>query len=47
MNTAVNFTYQFLKKKFGVFSQFLFEEQIKSRSDPSKSFTIVKGQSVS
>ena len=31
MNTAVNFTYQFLRKKFSVFSQFLYDEQIKSR----------------
>ena len=31
MNTAVNFSYQFLRKKFIVFSQFLFDEQIKSR----------------
>ena len=31
VNTAVNFTYQFLRKKFFVFSQFLFDEHIKSR----------------
>ena len=31
MNTAVNYTYQFLRKKFSVFSQFLYDEQIKSR----------------
>lgn len=31
MNTTVNFTYQFLKKKFFTFSQFLYDEQIKSR----------------
>lgn len=31
MNTTVNFTYQFLRKKFVIFSQFLFDEQIKSR----------------
>ena len=31
MNTTVNFSYQFLKKKFGIFSQFLFDDQIKSR----------------
>ncbi|CAG9759946.1 unnamed protein product [Ceutorhynchus assimilis] len=31
MNTTVNYTYQFLKNKFRVFSQFLFDEQIKSR----------------
>ncbi|KAK9889027.1 hypothetical protein WA026_004312 [Henosepilachna vigintioctopunctata] len=31
MNTTVNFTYQFLQKKFFVFSQFMFDEQIKSR----------------
>ena len=31
MNTTVNFTYQFLRKKFTIFSQFLYDEQIKSR----------------
>lgn len=31
MNTTVNYTYQFLKNKFRMFSQFLFDEQIKSR----------------
>ena len=31
MNTTVNFTYQFLRKKFYVFSQFLYDDQIKSR----------------
>lgn len=31
MNTTVNYTYQFLKNKFRVFSQFLFDEQIKSK----------------
>lgn len=31
VNTTVNFTYQFLKNKFQVFSQFMFDEQIKSR----------------
>lgn len=31
LNTAVNFTYQFLRKRFELFSQFLFEEHIKSR----------------
>lgn len=31
MNTTVNFTYQFLQKKFFIFSQFMFDEQIKSR----------------
>lgn len=31
MNTTVNFTYQFLKKKFFTFSQFMFDEHIKSR----------------
>jgi WASH complex subunit 7 len=30
MNTTVNFTFQFLKQKFAVFSQFLFDEQIKA-----------------
>lgn len=31
INTTVNFTYQFLRKKFYVFSQFMFDEHIKSR----------------
>lgn len=31
MNTTVNFTYQFLRKKFAIFSQFLYDEHIKSR----------------
>ena len=31
MNTAVNFTYQYLRQKFFMFSQFLFDEHIKSR----------------
>lgn len=31
MNTTVNFTYQFLKNKFYTFSQFMFDEHIKSR----------------
>lgn len=31
MNTTVNFTYQFLTKKFFVFSQFMYDEHIKSR----------------
>ena len=31
MNTAVNFTYQYLKKKLMVFSQFLFDDHIKSK----------------
>ena len=31
MNTTVNFSYQFLRKKFAIFSQFLFDDQIKSR----------------
>ncbi|XP_026472062.1 WASH complex subunit 4-like [Ctenocephalides felis] len=31
MNTTINLTYQFLKKKFFVFSQFLYDEHIKSR----------------
>jgi len=30
MNTAVNFTYQFLRRKFSIFSQFLFDDYIKS-----------------
>lgn len=31
MNTTVNFTYQFLRKKFFTFSQFLYDDHIKSR----------------
>lgn len=31
MNTTVNYTYQFLKNKFYIFSQFMFDEHIKSR----------------
>ncbi|KAM8892119.1 WASH complex subunit 4 isoform 2-T4 [Spinachia spinachia] len=31
MNTTVNFTYQFLRKKFYIFSQFMYDEHIKSR----------------
>jgi WASH complex subunit 7 len=31
MNTTVNFTYQFLRSKFAIFSQFLFDDHIKSR----------------
>lgn len=31
MNTTVNFTYQYLVKKFHIFSQFLFDDHIKSR----------------
>jgi WASH complex subunit 7 len=31
MNTTVNFTYQYLKKQFFVFSQFLFDEHIKAK----------------
>eukprot|EP01100_Stratorugosa_tubuloviscum_P013891 TRINITY_DN7156_c0_g1_i1.p1 TRINITY_DN7156_c0_g1~~TRINITY_DN7156_c0_g1_i1.p1 ORF type:complete len:1131 (+),score=465.04 TRINITY_DN7156_c0_g1_i1:117-3509(+) len=31
MNTTVNFAYQFLRKKFTIFSQFLFDDYIKSR----------------
>jgi WASH complex subunit 7 len=31
VNTAVNYVYQFLKKKFSTFSQFIFDERIKSR----------------
>lgn len=31
MSTTVNSAYQFLKRKFQIFSQFLFDEQIKSR----------------
>lgn len=31
MNTTVNFIYQFLRQKFVVFSQFLYDDHIKSR----------------
>ncbi|CAD5123366.1 DgyrCDS11723 [Dimorphilus gyrociliatus] len=31
MNTTINFTYQFLRKKFFTFSQFMYDEHIKSR----------------
>jgi len=31
MNTTVNFTYQFLRQKFVIFSQFLYDDHIKSR----------------
>jgi WASH complex subunit 7 len=31
MNTTVNFTYQYLRKQFYVFSQFLFDEHIKAK----------------
>lgn len=31
MNTTVNFSYQFLRKKFAIFSQFLFDDHIKAR----------------
>ncbi|CAI8002431.1 WASH complex subunit 4 [Geodia barretti] len=31
MNTTVNFTYQFLRKKFFIFSQFMYDEYIKAR----------------
>lgn len=31
VNTAVNYVYQFLRKKFSTFSQFMYDEQIKSR----------------
>lgn len=30
MNTTVNFTYQFLCRKFVIFSEFLFDDHIKS-----------------
>ena len=29
LNTAVNFTYQFLAQKFHIFNQFLFDDYIK------------------
>eukprot|EP01136_Pigoraptor_vietnamica_P005657 Opistho-1_new@37581 len=31
MNTTVNFTFQYLRKKFFIFSQFLYDDHIKSR----------------
>ena len=31
INTTINFTYQFLRRKFVVFSQFLYDDHIKSR----------------
>ena len=31
MNTTVNFTYQYLRKQFYFFSQFLFDEHIKAK----------------
>jgi WASH complex subunit 7 len=31
MNTTVNFTYQYLRKKFQIFTQFLFDEHIKAK----------------
>ena len=31
INTTVNYTYQFLRNKFAIFSQFLYDEHIKSR----------------
>ncbi|EGG20814.1 hypothetical protein DFA_00679 [Cavenderia fasciculata] len=31
MDTTVNFAFQFLKQKFSIFSEFLFDDQIKSR----------------
>lgn len=31
INTAINFTYQFLRQKIYAFSQFLYDEQVKSR----------------
>jgi len=31
MNTTVNVTYQFLRKKFRIFSEFLYDDHIKSR----------------
>eukprot|EP00005_Dracoamoeba_jomungandri_P006864 CAMPEP_0174266912 /NCGR_PEP_ID=MMETSP0439-20130205/31901_1 /TAXON_ID=0 /ORGANISM="Stereomyxa ramosa, Strain Chinc5" /LENGTH=1083 /DNA_ID=CAMNT_0015354161 /DNA_START=59 /DNA_END=3310 /DNA_ORIENTATION=+ len=31
MNTTVNFTYQFLRRKFVIFSQFLYDDHIKAR----------------
>lgn len=31
MNTTVNFTYQFLRKKFFIFTQYLYDDHIKSR----------------
>ncbi len=31
MNTTVNYTYQYLRKQFFIFSQFLFDEHIKAK----------------
>ena len=31
MNTTVNYTYQYLRKQFLIFSQFLFDEHIKGK----------------
>lgn len=31
MNTTVNYTYQYLKKQFFIFSQFLYDEHIKAK----------------
>src|SRR5690606_36197835 len=31
MNTTINVTYQFLRKKFKIFSEFLYDDHIKSR----------------
>ena len=38
MNTTINFTYQFLRKKFVTFSQFLYDEHIKSRLSKDAKF---------
>jgi len=44
MNTTVNFTYQFLSKKFFVFSQFMFDEHIKSKLIKVMSFAALLGR---
>ena len=36
LNTTVNFTYQFLVKKFEIFTQFLFDEYIKGYLEQNK-----------
>lgn len=48
INTAVNFTYQFLRRKFHIFSQFLYEDHIKvsaSIRNPYDAFEIVSASS--
>lgn len=38
VNTAVNYVYQFLRKKFAVLSNFIFDERIKSRLAKDKKY---------